>query len=134
MSSVCGASAWSRRLVLVSIAVWVLTLAAAAGSILALWHLRATDLGSRPPLAVGIAHGVVGAVGLVVLLLALRGPARGVDAGVGSFGTIAAVLFAGAVLTGVMVFLLRRKGVMMVTHAGIAVTGYVLLLAWNALG
>jgi hypothetical protein len=111
--------------------VWVLTLAVAAGSALALWHLRGT---SRPPRVAGIAHGVVGAAGLVVLLLALRGPARGVAAGVGSFGTVAAVLFGGALLTGGVLLLLRRRGVVMAIHAGIAITGYVLLLAWNSLG
>jgi hypothetical protein len=82
----------------------------------------------------GIAHGVVGIVGLAVLLLALRGPARGVAAGVGSFGTLAAALFGGAVLTGVALLLLHRGGVVMAVHAGIAITGYVLLLAWDSLG
>ena len=100
---------------------------------LALWHLRATDGASRPPLAAGIAHGVVGVAGLVLLLLALQGPARGVAAGVGSFGTVSALLFAGALLTG-GVLLLRRKGAVMAIHAGIAIIGYVLLLAWNSLG
>jgi hypothetical protein len=71
---------------------------------------------------------------LAILLFTLRGPARGVDAGVGSFGLASAVLFAGAVLTGVVLLLLRRKGVVMAIHAGIAITGYVLLLAWDALG
>lgn len=111
-----------------------MTLAVAAGTLLALWHLRATDAASRPPLVAGIAHGVVGAIGLAILLLALRGPARGVNAGVGSFGTMSAVLFAGGLLTGIVVLLLRRKTVMMAIHAGIAITGYVLLLAWNSLG
>ena len=115
-------------------AVWVLTVAVAAGTVLALWHLRATDARQRPPIAAGIAHGIVGAVGLAVLLLALRGPARGIDAGVGTFGMVAAFLFAGAALTGVAMLLLRRKAVMMAIHAGFAITGYVLLLAWNALG
>jgi hypothetical protein len=119
---------------LVSIAVWVLTLAVAAGTVLALWHLRAADRGSRPPLAAGIAHGVAGAAGFVFLLLALRGPARGIDAGAGSFGTVAAVLFAGAALTGIAQLMLRRKAVAMAVHAGLAITGYVLLLAWNSLG
>ena len=119
---------------MVAVAVWILTLAAAAGTVLALWHLRATAAQQRPPIAAGIAHGSVGAVGLAVLLLALRGPARGVDAGAGSFGTLAAVLFAGALLTGVLLLVGRRKVVVMTIHAGIAITGYVLLLAWNALG
>lgn len=82
----------------------------------------------------GIAHGVVGAVGLLVLVLALRGPPRGVSAGVGSFGMEAAVLFAGAVLTGIIIVLLRRRAIVMAIHAGIAITGYVLLLAWDSLG
>jgi hypothetical protein len=116
----------------VSIAFWILTLAVAAGSVLALWHLRAADGTPRPPLAAGIAHGVVGAAGLAMLLLSLQGPARGVAAGVGSFGALSAVLFAGALLTG-GVLLLRRKGVVMAIHAGIAITGYVLLLAWHSL-
>jgi hypothetical protein len=119
---------------LVTLAVWVLTLAVAAGTVLALWHLRATDGAGRPPLAAGIAHGLAGAVGLVVLLLALTGPPRGVAAGVGSFGTLAAVLFAGALATGVAVLVLRRKAVVIAIHAGIAITGYVLLLAWSSLG
>ncbi|HBK04260.1 MAG TPA: hypothetical protein DDZ81_00165 [Acetobacteraceae bacterium] len=119
---------------LVSVAVWVLTVAVAAGTILALWHLRATDAASRPPLAAGIAHGLVGAAGFAALLVAVRGPPRGVDTGVGSFGIIASALFAGAIGTGVAVLLLRRKPIVMAVHAGIAITGYVLLLAWNALG
>ena len=73
-------------------------------------------------------------MGFAVLLLALRGPARGVDAGAGSFGTVAAVLFACAMLTGIVLLLQRRKPAVMAIHAGIAITGYVLLLAWNALG
>jgi len=119
---------------LISAAVWVLTLAVAAGTGLALWHLRATDSASRPPLFAGIAHGVIGAIGLAFLLLSLRGPPRGVEAGVGSFGTVSAVLCAGALLTGIAMLILRRKTVAMTIHAGAAITGYVLLLAWNSLG
>lgn len=116
---------------MVSLAVWVLTLAVAAGTALGLWHLRD---GARPPLLAGIAHGVVGAVGLGALLLALRGPPRGVANGVGSFGLASACLFAGALVTGVVRLLLRRKPVVMAIHAGIAITGYMMLLAWAALG
>jgi hypothetical protein len=43
-------------------------------------------------------------------------------------------LFAAAAVTGVGVVLLRRRQLIMAIHAGIAITGYVLLLAWNSLG
>lgn len=113
----------------------MLSVAVVAGTILALWHLKATDDGAfRPPLAAGIAHGVVGAVGLGLLLLALLGPPRGVEAGAGSFGTVAAVLFAGALVTGVVVLMIRRKAIVIAIHAGIAITAYVLVLAWSAVG
>ena len=77
---------------------------------------------------------MVGAAGLAVLLLALRGPARGAAVGVGSFGAVSAGLFGAALMTGVVLLLLRRKGVVMAIHAGIAITGYVMVMAWVALG
>ena len=117
---------------MLAVAVWVVTLAVAAGSGLALWHLRDIDGESQPPFAAGIAHGVVGTIGLILLLLALRGPARGIASGVGSFGTIAAVLFGAALLTGAVMLFLRRKAVVIAIHAGLAITGYVLLLAWDS--
>ncbi len=101
---------------------------------LAFWHLRVTEPASRPPLPAGIAHGLVGTAGLAVLLMALRGPERGVNTGVATFGPIAAALFAAALLTGIAVLLLRRKGLAMAIHATIAITAYVLFLAWAALG
>jgi hypothetical protein len=119
---------------LVSITVWVLTIAVAAGTALGFWHLRADAGGSRPPLAAGIAHGIIGTIGLGAMLLALRGPVRGVATGVASFGTTAAALFAAALVTGIALLLLRRKAIMMAIHAGIAITGYALLLAWSSLG
>ncbi|HEY1412903.1 MAG TPA: hypothetical protein VGF36_12230 [Rhodopila sp.] len=82
----------------------------------------------------GLAHGLIGTIGLVILLVALRGPPRGVDAGVGSFGTVSAALFAGALLSGIIMLLLRRRGLLIAVHAGIAISGYVLVLAWIALG
>jgi hypothetical protein len=44
------------------------------------------------------------------------------------------VLLAGAVLTGIVMLALRRNGAVMAIHAGIAITAYVLLLAWSSLG
>jgi hypothetical protein len=82
----------------------------------------------------GIAHGVVGIAGLWVLLLALKGSTRGVETGTSSFGMMAAALFAAAILTGAIIFIRRRTGIVMAIHAGMAIAGYVLLLAWAALG
>jgi len=118
----------------VSLAVWILTLAVAAGTTLGFWHLRATEGIKPPPIAAGIVHGITGTIGLGALTFGLRGPPRGVGTGVSAFGPTAAILFAAALLTGIILLLLRRKPVVMAIHAGIAITGYVLLLAWNALG
>ncbi len=113
-----------------------MTLAVAFGSGLALWHLRAIEGASRPPVSAGIAHGLLGVAGLVVLLLALGGPPRGVAAGAGSFGTAAAVVFAATLAAGVAMLVRRRKGpaVTMAIHSGLAITGYVLLVAWYSVG
>ncbi len=119
---------------MISIAVWTLTIAVAAGTALGLWHLRVAEGAGPPPRLPGIAHGIVGSIGLVTLLFALRGPPRGVAAGVGSFGMVAAVLFAAALLTGVAFLMLRRGSIVIAIHAGIAIIGYALLLAWSSLG
>jgi hypothetical protein len=114
-------------------AFYALTLAVAAGTILALWHMRAIEGAPRPPLAAGIAHGLAGAVGLLLLIPALLGPPRGAAAGAASFGMIAGVLFAAALLSGVVLLLRgRAASVTMAIHAGIAITGYVVLVAWFA--
>ena len=119
-----------------SAATLLLSLTVAAGTILGLWHLRASEGVSRPPPWMGILHGLTGVVGLGVLLIALRGPERGMASGVGAFGKIAAWLFVGAVASGVLVWTRRRKGpaATVIMHAGIAITAWVILLAWNSLG
>jgi hypothetical protein len=106
--------------------------AAAAGTILGFWHLRPDA--RRPPLWMGILHGLAGIAGLGALLLALQGPERGSAYGVGHFGAMAAWLFAAAAASGVVIWLRRRKGPAgtMIVHAAIAIAGWVLLLAWNA--
>lgn len=115
-----------------AIAVWVLTLAVAAGTLMGMLHLKAT----RPPGWAGIAHGAAGAIGFGLLLLALQGPVRGAAAGVGSFGTTAAWLFAASLAAGGVILARRRKAptISMIVHAGLAVTAYVLVLAWDSLG
>jgi hypothetical protein len=117
----------------------VLSLAVTLGIVLALWHLRAGEFRSGPPWPVGVVHGALGIAGLCVLILLLQGPRRGDAMGVGSFGASSAVLFAAAVTAGVSVPLLSRRspngaGVMIVLHAGLAITAYVLFLAWASIG
>ncbi len=117
-------------------AFYVLTLAVAAGTILALWHMRATDGTGRPPPAAGIAHGLAGITGLALLIPVLLGPPRGIAAGAGSFGQIAGWLFAAAILTGATILVRRRNAptVTMAIHSGIAITAYVMLVAWYSVG
>ncbi len=101
---------------------------------LALLYLR-----GRPVPIVALVHGLIGASGLGLLVLTLQGPRRGDAMGVGSFGAAAAVLFATALVFGVAIPLLHRwaprlAGVVIACHAGLAVTAFVLFLAWSSMG
>lgn len=89
-------------------------------------------------LVAGVIHGLTGAVGLGLLVIALQGPRRGDAMGVGSFGVAAAVLFGLALLLGPLIRLLVRRvphvgGVIIATHASLAITAFVLFLAWASL-
>jgi hypothetical protein len=82
---------------------------------------------------------LVGAAGVALLLLALRGPPRGVLTGASSFGWQAAVLLGTALMAGIAIAVLarRRPGAAsgaIVVHALLAVTGYVLAIAYASLG
>jgi hypothetical protein len=101
---------------------------------LALLFLR----GRRKPF-LALVHGLVGAAGFGLLLLLLRGPRRGEAMGVGSFGEAAAVLFGVALVLGLLIALLRRRAprvtsLLIASHSGLAVTGFVLFLAWVSVG
>ena len=63
-------------------------------------------------------------------------PCRIAVIGAGSFGNIAGWLFAAAVLTGATILTRRRKAptVTMAIHSGIAITAYVMLVAWYSVG
>jgi hypothetical protein len=111
----------------------LLTIAVVAGCILAMLHLA--DGTRRLPLVAGLAHGLIGIGGFVALLLALRGPPRGAAEGAGAFGALAAGLFLIAILAGLVILFRRRMaGVALAVHAGVAISGFALFVAWSALG
>lgn len=117
---------------MLTLAFWILAATVAFGSALAFLHLRAAKL---PPWPVGALHGLAGATGLVVLTLALQGPARGAEYGVSAFGPAAAVLVALALVMGLAVLIWARRfrrtsGLVIAIHSTIAVTAFVLLLAY----
>jgi hypothetical protein len=116
----------------------VLALAVLLGSVLALLYLR-DETGAALPWPVGALHGLLGTGGLVCLLLALGGPARGVEQGAASFGAAAAGLIGLAALAGggiVAMRLVKRPGAgtLIGIHAALAVGGFVLLAAYLMAG
>jgi hypothetical protein len=120
------------------LALTLLILAVLLGTLLA---AVAVGAGRRLPFGrpLGALHGLLGLSGLGALLLALRGPPRGVALGVGSFGRIAAVLLALALLAGLTILTAhlrhRRPPVLLIgVHATIAVSGVVILAAYTLVG
>ena len=80
-------------------------------------------------------HGLIGIGGLCCLVLALRGPPRGLEQGTASFGIIAASFLALAALAGVGILLMRRgkgqrAGTLIGVHATLAIGGFVVLAAF----
>jgi len=121
---------------MLSLALILMSVTVLLGVTLALLHLRGT---TRPRWTIGALHGLIGLASLTALVLALRGPPRGEQTGVGPFGMVAAVLAGGALLIGLVVLSLLRvnrqiAGLAIAVHATAAISGYVLLLAYVALG
>jgi hypothetical protein len=109
----------------------LLAAAVTLGAILAVLHLRAAG-GGRGRARLAMLHGLVALAGLAGLLLALRGPPRGLATGEAAFGAIAAWLLAIAALLGIGIFAARRRmrglvGTAIGIHATIAVSGFVVL-------
>ena len=121
---------------MVSLAFWIVTLSVVLGAALAFLFLR--PVWSAPPL-VGATHGILGTFGLAVLALALKSGANPAAHGMAAFEKYAAILFAGAWLIGLVIAFLplqtrRSIGFLIAVHATVALFGYVILLAYWALG
>ena len=77
----------------------ILGIAVSMGSGLAFQYLH-TKGTKPPPWPLALLHALFAIGGLACLLLALRGPPRGLDQGTGSFGIFAATLIVMAALVG----------------------------------
>jgi hypothetical protein len=115
----------------------ILAVAVLLGSVLAVLHVQAE--GSTPPWSLAALHGLLAIGGLICLALALRGPPRGLDQGVASFGIIATLLITLAALIGVAllakrIFKTPVAGIMIGIHATLAVSGFVILAAYVLVG
>jgi hypothetical protein len=115
----------------------LLGIALLIGTALAVMHMREGVM--APHWSGGALHALLAIVGLGCLLLALRGPARGVSQGTASFGAIAAALLVLAAAIGLMLLgtrLGRRRiaGALIGVHATLAVGGFVVLAAYVLAG
>ena len=109
-------------------AFYLLGAAVALGGGLAVHFMRGAAA-RRPPFPILLAHGVLGAVGLGLLLLALHRGLPPSAAGIAGFGPAAAVFIALALLLGAAIALFRTRpqGVLVVFHASLAIAGFVML-------
>ena len=111
-----------------------LGIAVSIGSGLAIQHLR-TEGAKLLPWPLALLHVIFAIGGLGCLVLALRGPPRGLDQGTGSFGIIAAALIVMAALVGgwmlaARIVKRRPAGILIGIHATLAVGGFVILTAY----
>src|SRR5438309_2343433 len=104
-----------RFLVMLIAAFAILGVAVLLGSVLAVLHLQTER--RTPPWSLAALHGLLAVGGLSCLALALRGPPRGLEYGVASFGIIATSLITLAALIGIAllatrIFKTRIAGIM----------------------
>ena len=119
---------------MLSVAFAVLAVAVLLGGALAVPYLRGGSA-QAAPWPVAALHGVIGITGLSGLVMALRGPPRGLDQGTVMFGAIAAALFALAALAGLVILYMhrgrkRRAGSLIGLHATLAISSFVVLAAY----
>lgn len=115
-------------------AFWIWTAAVVLGMGVSLFHL---GLLPRRSWIVAAMHGIAAAIGLGVLPVALRGPMHGFAHGVESFGEIAALIAAGALVVGCAFLIFPRalaRGWMIGAHATLGIAAYVFLAGYLLLG
>jgi len=115
----------------------LLAFAVALGVLLGVLHMR--EAAGLPAWPLAALHGFFAIGGLALLVLALRGPARGTSQGTAGFGIAAAALLTAAALVGAALLAGRlRKGRvthgLIALHAMIAVTGFIVLAAYFSAG
>lgn len=123
---------------MIGIPFYILLGAVLMGAALAVHYARGPTA-KRPHPAIPLTHAALGLVGLTMLLFVLRGGLPPTDTGTSDFGGIAAALFGLALAFGLMIAFAawrgrRPGGVLVGTHASIAIAGFVLLIALVALG
>jgi hypothetical protein len=116
-----------------AIPVAILLLAATVlGVVLGLRHLRRMR---RPPVMIG-AHLLLGAGGLELFAMLLRGTPSGTIFSAGTFGWVAAALLAVSMFAGVSAALFRRSPraaqLVLLTHAALGAVGVLLFFVWVA--
>ena len=107
------------------VAIVLFALAAVGGLIMAVMRFRGRE---QPPMALALLHGGAAASGLIALFVALTGGPMG------GLPLWALILFVGAALGGFVLFSshLRKRALpipLMVVHALVAVTAFLLLVA-----
>jgi hypothetical protein len=112
----------------------ILGIAVSIGFGLAIQYLH-TEGTKPPPWPLALLHALSAIGGLGCLLLALRGPPRGLDLGTGSFGIFAATLIVMAALVGGLMLaarILKKRsaGILVGVHAMLAVGGFVILVVY----
>lgn len=122
---------------MLDLAFGLLCAAALLGGALAALYLRGPRA-KRPTASLPAAHGVLGAAALAALTLALRRGVPETAMGLSGFGRTAAGLLIAALLFGLLLARAtwhgRRPNELLVgTHAGLAIAGFVLVLALVAL-
>ena len=123
---------------MLDVAFGVLAAAALIGAGLAMHFARGPAV-KQPHAAIPLVHAVLGTVGLALLAVVLRRGLPSTGNGTADFASIAAGFFGVALLCGLLILLAawrrqRPRGLLVATHASLAVAGIVMLLTRVMLG